>query len=166
MGLIQPWLADRVSDNLVAVLTKSESASAVILALLAMTLAGCASTANVQSDPNTEIVVSGQASVANLLAAGETAPITGAHEMLAATEMPFVRSQPKSVAPFPLILNRTVQHYVNQYAAQPQGLQQSFRRSRPYMSDMVRELENEGLPRDLIYLSFAVSGFSPKDDGP
>jgi hypothetical protein len=166
MGLIQPRLADRVSDNLVAVLTKSESSSAVILALLAMTLAGCASTANVQSDPNTEITVSGQASVANLLAAGETAPITGAHEMLAATEMPFVRSQPKSVAPFPLILNRTVQHYVNQYAAQPQGLQQSFRRSQPYMSDMVRELENEGLPRDLIYLSFAESGFSPKGDGP
>jgi len=77
-----------------------------------------------------------------------------------------MRSQPKSVAPFPLVLNRTVQQYVNQYASQPQGLQQSFRRSQPYMADMVRELENEGLPPDLIYLAFAESGFSPKGDGP
>jgi membrane-bound lytic murein transglycosylase D len=86
--------------------------------------------------------------------------------LLAATEMPFVRSRPKSVAPFPLILNQTVQKYVNQYASQPQGLEQSFRRSKPYMADMVRELQNEGLPPDLIYLAFAESGFSPKGDGP
>jgi peptidoglycan lytic transglycosylase D len=166
MGLIQLWLADRVSDNLATLFTKWRSANAVSLAFLALTLAGCASTANVQSDPATEIIVSGQAGAANLLAAGESSPIAGSHELLAATEMPFVRSQPKSVAPFPLILNRTVQQYVNQYASQPQGLQQSFRRSQPYMADMVRELENEGLPRDLIYLAFAESGFSPKGDGP
>jgi len=146
--------------------TKSGWASAAIVAVLALTVAGCASTANVQSDPATEITVSGTAGAANLLAAGEAAPIAGSTELLAATEMPFVRSQPKSVAPFPLVLNRTVQQYVNQYASQPQGLQQSFRRSQPYMADMVRELENEGLPPDLIYLAFAESGFSPKGDGP
>jgi len=146
--------------------TKSGWASAAIVAVLALTVAGCASTANVQSDPATEITVSGTAGAANLLAAGEAAPIAGSTELLAATEIPFVRSQPKSVAPFPLVLNRTVQQYVNQYASQPQGLQQSFRRSQPYMADMVRELENEGLPPDLIYLAFAESGFSPKGDGP
>jgi len=146
--------------------TKSGWASAAIVAVLALTVAGCASTANVQSDPATEITVSGTAGAANLLAAGEAAPIAGSTELLAATEIPFMRSQPKSVAPFPLVLNRTVQQYVNQYASQPQGLQQSFRRSQPYMADMVRELENEGLPPDLIYLAFAESGFSPKGDGP
>jgi membrane-bound lytic murein transglycosylase D len=151
---------------LVTLQTKSGWASAAIVAVLALTVAGCASTANVQSDPATEITVSGTAGAANLLAAGEAAPIAGSTELLAATEIPFVRSQPKSVAPFPLVLNRTVQQYVNQYASQPQGLQQSFRRSQPYMADMVRELENEGLPPDLIYLAFAESGFSPKGDGP
>ena len=166
MGLIQLRLADRVSDNLVTLCKKLGSANAFILALLALTLAGCASTANVQSDPDNRMSVSGQAGAANLLAAGETSPIVGAQEVLAATEMPFVRSRPKSVAPFPLVLNRTVQKYVNQYASQPQGLQQSFRRSQPYMADMLRELENEGLPPDLIYLAFAESGFSPKGDGP
>jgi len=151
---------------LVTLQTKSGWASAAIVAVLALTVAGCASTANVQSDPATEITVSGTAGAANLLAAGEAAPIAGSTELLAATEIPFVRSQPKSVAPFPLVLNRTVQQYVNQYASQPQGLQQSFRRSQPYMADMVRELENEGLPPDLLYLAFAESGFSPKGDGP
>jgi membrane-bound lytic murein transglycosylase D len=83
-----------------------------------------------------------------------------------AYELPFVRSQPKAVAPFPLVLNRTVQQYVNQYISQPQGLKQSFRRSQPYMPEMIRELENAGLPSDLIYLAFAESGFSPRGDGP
>lgn len=165
-GLIHLRLADRVSDNLVTLFTKWNSAYALIAALLALTLFGCAPSADVQSDPNAEITVSGQAGAANLPAAGERGPIASSHEVLAATEMPFVRSQPKAVAPFPLILNRTVQQYVNQYVSQPQGLKQSFRRSQPYMADMVRELENDGLPRDLIYLAFAESGFSPKGDGP
>src|ERR1700730_8609720 len=165
MGLIQLWLADRVSDNLVTHF-KWGSANAIILAFLALTLAGCDPAASVQSDPATEIIVSGQAGAANLLAAGETSPIAGSHALLAATEMPFGRSQPKRACAFPLILHPTAQQYVNQYASQPQGLQQSFRRSQPYMADMVRELENEGLPRDLIYLAFAESGFSPKRDRP
>src|SRR6202049_982441 len=50
--------------------------------------------------------------------------------------------------------------------SQPQGLEHSFRRSRPYMTEMIRELQMAGLPSDLIYLAFAESGFSPRGDGP
>ncbi len=170
MGLIHRTLADRVSDNLLEFI-KANLASALIATLFALAIFGCASSADVQSDPNAAIMVSGQAGASKLLAAGESAPVDGSianpHDAVwAAAEMPFVRSQPKSVAPFPLVLNRAVQQYVNQYASQPQGLKQSFRRSEPYMADMVHELENEGLPPDLIYLAFAESGFSPQGDGP
>ena len=167
MGLIRLMLAGRVSDNLVTPSKKGNVVPALLAMLLAITAFGCASNADVQSDPNTLITVSGQGA-ANLLAAGETVsnPASNNSDILATSEMPFVRSQPKSVAPFPLILNRTVQQYVNQYASQPQGLKQSFRRSHPYMADMVREMANEGLPPDLIYLAFAESGFSPQGDGP
>jgi membrane-bound lytic murein transglycosylase D len=164
MGLIQSSLADRVSDNLVALFKKGNTVCALLAGLLALTAYGCASSANVQSDPNAAMTVLGQAGVPNSPPAAGLA--TASADMFAATEMPFVRSQPKSVAPFPLVLNRTVQQYVKQFTAQPQGLRQSFRRSKPYMAAMVRELENDGLPSDLIYLAFAESGFSPKGDGP
>ena len=135
--------------------------------MLALTLAGCAASVDMQSDPDAAISVSGQAGAAKLLASAETAPIPNARASLAATdEIPFVRSQPRAVPPFPLVLNRTVQQYVNQYVSQPQGLKQSFRRSQPYMTDMIRELEQAGLPSDLVYLAFAESGFSPAGDGP
>jgi membrane-bound lytic murein transglycosylase D len=167
MGLIHVAVADRVSDNLVALLTNGKSIYALLVAILALTLAGCASSADVQSDPNTAIMVSGQADGASLPTADGVDSISKPQEILAATyEMPFVRSQPRSVPPFPLVLNRTVQRYVNQYVSQPQGLKQSFRRSQPYMTEMVHELQMAGLPSDLIYLAFAESGFSPKGDGP
>jgi membrane-bound lytic murein transglycosylase D len=167
MGLIHRGVADRVGVNLVALATKVNRIFALVAVTLAFALSGCAPSADVQSDPGTAITVSGQAGAANLLAAGETSPISNAQEVLASgTEMPFVRSQPKAVPPFPLVLNRTVQQYVNQYVAQPQGLKQSFRRSEPYMPAMIRELQMAGLPSDLIYLAFAESGFSAKGDGP
>ena len=167
MGLIHTGLADRVSLNLAVLATKLNCILALTGVALALAFSGCAPSADVQSDPATAITVSGQAAAANLLAAGETTPVSNAHEILSAsTEMPFVRSQPKSVPPFPLVLNHTVQQYVNQYVAQPQGLKQSFRRSHPYMPAMVRELQAAGLPSDLIYLAFAESGFSAKGDGP
>ena len=167
MGLIRLCAVDRVSDNLVTLATKLNSIYALAVAMLALTLAGCAPSADVQSDPNAAMTVSGQAGAASLLAAGETAPITNSPEVLGVgSEMPFVRSQPKAVAPFPLVLNRTVQQYVKQFTAQPQGLKQSFRRSRPYMPAMIREFQLAGLPSDLIYLAYAESGFSPKGDGP
>jgi membrane-bound lytic murein transglycosylase D len=166
--LIQASVADRVGDNLVALLTKGNSLYALAALMLALTLGGCAPSADIESDPFAAITVSGQVSAANLLSAGEASTITKPHEVLASTsyEMPFVRSQPRAVPPFPLVLNRTVQHYVNQYVSQPQGLKQSFRRSQPYMPEMIRELQMAGLPSDLIYLAFAESGFSPMGDGP
>jgi membrane-bound lytic murein transglycosylase D len=166
MGLIHTALADRVGDNLVTLFTKGNAAIAIIAMLLALATGGCASSVDVQSDPNAAMTVLGQAGAAKLLSAAETVSSPHASDIVAADEMPFVRSQPRAVAPFPIELNRTVQQYVNQYASQPQGLKQSFRRSQPYMAEMVHELENEGLPPDLIYLAFAESGFSPDGDGP
>ncbi|HEX4211197.1 MAG TPA: transglycosylase SLT domain-containing protein, partial [Candidatus Binataceae bacterium] len=72
----------------------------------------------------------------------------------------------KGVAPFPIELNSAVKQYIDAYAAQPQGLQESFRRSRPYMAEMAQVMRDEGLPNDLIYLSFAESAFSNDGDGP
>jgi len=80
--------------------------------------------------------------------------------------LPFVRSKPKAVMPFPVVLNRTVQAYVDSYVAQPQGLKQSFQRSQPYLSEMVNVLQSEGLPPDLVYLAFAESAFDETGAGP
>jgi membrane-bound lytic murein transglycosylase D len=135
------------------------------VALLAVMVCGCTQAVDVQSDPDARVSISGQAAVASAPVqnrSGDASQLV----MMPENEMPFVRSQPKSVAPFPLVLNRTVQHYVNQYLDQPQGLKQSFRRSRPFMGQMVQVLESEGLPPDLVYLAFAESGFSPDGDGP
>ncbi len=141
--------------------------SVPIVALFALLIAGCAQTVNVQSDPDAQISVIGNSRSARLLSSGEANPAaTNEFAGQSALEMPFVRSQPKAVAPFPLVLNRTVQHYVDQYVEQPQGLKESFRRSRPFMGQMVGELESQGLPPDLVYLAFAESGFSPDGDGP
>jgi membrane-bound lytic murein transglycosylase D len=80
--------------------------------------------------------------------------------------LPFVRSEPRPVAPFPIVLNRGVRQYVDDILAHPGGLVASFERSRPYFSQMVRVLEQDGLPRDLVYLSFAESDFTSEGAGP
>ncbi|MGH7935304.1 MAG: transglycosylase SLT domain-containing protein [Candidatus Binataceae bacterium] len=80
--------------------------------------------------------------------------------------LPFVINSPRQMPPFPLVLNGWVNAYVDEFIAQPAGLKRSFRRSQPYMAQMVSELESAGLPKDLIYLAFAESGFSPSGDGP
>ncbi len=80
--------------------------------------------------------------------------------------MPFVRSDPRGVAPFPIVLNHTVRHYVDDMLAHPSGLVESFERSRPFFADMVQVLQQDGLPRDLVYLSFAESGFASSGAGP
>jgi membrane-bound lytic murein transglycosylase D len=59
-----------------------------------------------------------------------------------------------------------VQRYVDAMLAHPAGLTESFRRSRPFMPEMVNVLERDGLPRDLVYLAFAESGFNPAGAGP
>lgn len=133
-----------------------------------------------QSDPANQISVSGLASVTptvppvaskatppdTLADAGIDSALFQPYVEAAGGGMPFVRSQPKAVAPFPVVLNSAVRRYVDAYAAQPQGLQQSFRRSRPYLAEMAQVMRDAGLPNDLIYLSFAESEFSPDGDGP
>jgi membrane-bound lytic murein transglycosylase D len=74
-------------------------------------------------------------------------------------------NQPHQAASFPLVLNGAVQRYVESFA-HSEGIKNSFRRSRPYLPMMVRELENRDLPPDLVYLSFAESSFSSDGDGP
>jgi len=155
-------------------------AKIVIAISMALAAAGCVQSMDAQSDPANQITVSGLAAVAPLAqaAAESQNPSNQSDSVLAdnnteatlfkpyADGMPFVRSQPKSVAPFPVELNNVVKRYVEAYVAQPQGLQQSFRRSRPYMAEMAKVMSDEGLPNDLIYLSFAESAFSDDGDGP
>lgn len=80
--------------------------------------------------------------------------------------IPYVRSEPHKVPPFPLVLNEGVQRYVDAFIEHDKGLRESFRRSRPYLPTMVKVMENHDLPPDLVYLSFAESSFSSKGAGP
>jgi peptidoglycan lytic transglycosylase D len=144
-----------------------------LLALIALPLYGCAQSADLAEQPANQISISGQpstatpAGAARLLNAGEAEELPLPASVTASPgTLPFVRSKPKAVAPFPLVLNRTVQAYVDGYLAQPQGLIQSFRRSQVYMPEMTELLQHEGLPPDLVYLSFAESAFEPDGAGP
>jgi membrane-bound lytic murein transglycosylase D len=155
-------------------------AKIIIAISMALAAAGCVQSLDTQSDPANQISVSGLAAVSPLPKAStnqqnlpnQTDSILADNNLTPALfkpygdGMPFVRSQPKSVAPFPVELNNAVKHYVDAYAAQPQGLEESFRRSRPYMAEMAQVMRDEGLPNDLIYLSFAESAFSNDGDGP
>ncbi len=80
--------------------------------------------------------------------------------------IPYVRSEPHKVPPFPLVLNQTVQRYVDSFAEHNAGIKESFRRSRPYLPTMIKVMENHDLPPELVYLSFAESSFSSKGAGP
>lgn len=78
----------------------------------------------------------------------------------------FVLPDPKPVAPFPILLNRYVRHYLSDVVNSPDQLQDTFDRSHPYIADMVRVLRSYGLPDDLVYLAFAESEFSRRGKGP
>lgn len=97
---------------------------------------------------------------------GQTFDDMDAAADLAAGGLPFVRSQPHRVAPFPLVLNDAVRRYVEAYAEHSEGIKESFRRSQPYMPAMVKVFEDHGLPPDLVYLSFAESSFKSGGAGP
>jgi len=79
---------------------------------------------------------------------------------------PFVHSEPHAAVPFPLLLNQAVRNYVDDFIDQPKGLELAFQRSRPFMSEMIKVLKAEGVPDDLVYLTFAESDFSKKGQGP
>jgi len=87
-------------------------------------------------------------------------------EPSAHTRPQFILSQPKAVAPFPILLNRLVQQYVHQYLSQPGTLEATFTRSRPYMPEMVRVMRSYGVPEDMVFLAFAESEFSRRGKGP
>lgn len=78
----------------------------------------------------------------------------------------FYHNAPHRVAPFPLVLNMAVRRYVDEMLGQSGDVQAAFQRVAPYKPEMVRELEQRGLPRDLIYLAFAESRFSALGAGP
>lgn len=80
--------------------------------------------------------------------------------------LPFVRSAPAQAIPFPIELNRTVEAYVDEYRAQPAGIEGSFARIKPYLAEMTATLQKRGLPPELVYLTFAESGFSSSGAGP
>ncbi|HKV56167.1 MAG TPA: transglycosylase SLT domain-containing protein [Candidatus Binataceae bacterium] len=138
--------------------------------LLLLPIFGCAQSAiDLPADPVTITgdTVATPAGAAQLLSAGEAGTLPHPEASPAAPgSLPFVRSQPKAVPPFPLVLNRTVQDYINSYVTQPEGLRESFQRSEPFMPEMVSLLQQDGLPRDLIYLAFAESAFKDSGAGP
>ena len=143
--------------------------------LLILPLFGCAPSIDVSSDPINQISVTSiregntasAARAAELLSAGETSTLFSSRPVTPALgSLPFVRSQPKLVPPFPLVLNRTVQTYIDGYLAQPEGLRESFKRSDPFMPEMLSLFRDDGLPPDLVYLAFAESAFSPAGAGP
>lgn len=82
------------------------------------------------------------------------------------SQSPYVHSGPRAAAPFPILLNDAVQDYVQYFVDQPAGLRLAFERSRPFMRDMVELLKKQGLPDDLVYLTFAESGFTKRGKGP
>src|SRR5438876_962487 len=182
-GLIKPCPAGRLS----AAWGPAESMRGTLYHIAAalflmLPLFGCAQSIDISSDPATHIsvttdsqeTVATPAGAAQLLAAGELgteSPYLGLSPSLrptglSPTSLPFVRSRPKAVPPFPLVLNRSVQGYIDGYLAQPAGLRESFERSGPFMPEMVSLLQDDGLPPDLIYLAFAESRFSAVGAGP
>jgi membrane-bound lytic murein transglycosylase D len=79
---------------------------------------------------------------------------------------PFVVGQPKPVPPFPILLNRLVQGYVDDYLNRPASWEASVERSRPFFLEMTAALRAKGVPDDMLYLSFAESDFSERGKGP
>jgi hypothetical protein len=80
--------------------------------------------------------------------------------------VPYIRSEPHRVPPFPLVLNESVQRYVDAFVEHNEGIRESFRRSRLYLPAMLKVMESHDLPPELVYLSFAESSFSSKGAGP
>jgi membrane-bound lytic murein transglycosylase D len=153
---------------------RGKSSQIAVLSLL-LPLLGCTPSIDVSSDSANQISVTSSPDnnpasptrAAELLSAGEVGTVLWPQpSMPAPGELPFVRSQPKSVAPFPLVLNHAVQGYIDSYLAQPQGLRESFQRSSPFMPEMLALFRDDGLPPELVYLAFAESAFSADGAGP
>jgi membrane-bound lytic murein transglycosylase D len=83
-----------------------------------------------------------------------------------ALHSPFVVGQPKPVPPFPILLNRLVQEYVDDYVNRPASWEAGVERSRPFFLEMTQALRAKRVPDDMLYLSFAESDFSERGKGP
>ena len=156
-----------------------------VLAMLALPLCGCAPTSDLSSQANSAVIalpnngldVTGSVQIPPSVTAPPAKPDSNREAILGSepgrsqdfprsSALPFVRNQAEGVVPFPLVLNRTVQAYVDAYLSQPAGLRRTVKRSAPYMAEMVSTLRDRGLPTELIYLSFAESEFSYTGAGP
>jgi len=78
----------------------------------------------------------------------------------------FVLTEPPPVSTLPIILDDTAHRYVTEFVRQRAGLRLCFERSRPYLPEMTRIMQDHGLPTDLVYLSFAESEFAQDGAGP
>ncbi len=141
-----------------------------ILALCALTAVGCAPAIDSSSGDN-RLSVTGPVQIAQAVPSASPTRDDAAMQgyqltSLGSSQLPFVRSEAKGVEPFPLVLSRTVQSYMSAYLDQPQGLKESVRRSSPFYKEMLSVLQERGLPPELVYLSFAESGFSYEGAGP
>ena len=153
-------------------------ASLAVVVLLGAALTGCVSTpsTDVTSNPGDRFALVTSATVGAAASAGKVTTSQSAANSREADDMdaavalaegiPYVRSEPHKVPPFPLVLNQSVQRYVDAFVEHNEGIRGSFRRSRPYLPMMVKVLENHDLPPELVYLSFAESSFSSKGAGP
>jgi len=101
-----------------------------------------------------------------LLIAPAYAAAQGPSLQTLAGSLPFQRSEPRKVAPFPLVLNAAVQSYVDSYLAHSEGLKLSYARSAPYIAQMTQMLGEYGVPADMVYLAFAESSFTKGGAGP
>lgn len=143
----------------------------IFAAALMLPLAACSSAIDSSNDSSSQLTVSGSASDTNasqLLRSGEAEVVAPDQPPIpdSVQALPFVRNNPQAMPPFPLELNRAVQQYVDSYLNQPIGLERSFKRIKPYMAEMTALLQHHGLPADLVYLTFAESGFSDSGAGP
>lgn len=134
------------------------------ISFLAMPLFGCSPAQNSSSE-QAGLSITGNEATPSPAGLAQNTEATPSGET-AIGRLPFVRSQPQTVPPFPIELNQTVQAYVDGYINQPAILNQSFRRISPYMAEMDSMLRDHGLPPDLVYLTVAESGFSHTGAGP
>jgi membrane-bound lytic murein transglycosylase D len=153
-----------------------------MVCLLGTALTGCVSTStiDVASNPGDRFGLVGSAPAGEYahsatlattdMSAASVANLSEPADMDAAVALaegiPYVRSEPHKVPPFPLVLNQTVQRYVDAFVEHNEGIRESFRRSRPYLPTMLKVMESHDLPPELVYLSFAESSFSSKGAGP
>ncbi|HZO83397.1 MAG TPA: transglycosylase SLT domain-containing protein [Candidatus Binataceae bacterium] len=157
-------------------MTGARLTSLALVGVLSVALVGCATGpaddwATNSTDRVSVVALSSAHPAANPTAFAEPSATAGQATLDAATDLaasglPFIRNQPHRVAPFPLVLNDVVKRYVEAYANHSEGIEGSFRRSRPYLPAMVKVFEERGLPPELVYLSFAESRFKSKGAGP